>query len=760
MVMKNNIYDYNLNKFRPIPVTVFMFAFLGSVVFCAGHAGAVNIELRNSAAEFNAPAEREKSWFELGRPRLGLAALDKETVPVPWQPVTYSVAEQTATMWNRTYSFAGTTFLSAVNCSDVNLLALPMALNIKVGGVSGGMAFTKPIMDVEKTGKGRLVLRRTGSFSQVRAELTYTIEYDGLIWCELKLTAPEGKQHIEHLQLVITFDREVSRLTHYVGAPATYTTQDYPENSYSKELAAVPGNCHMSGLKTMLWIGSTINGLLWCIESDQFWWPKDRKDRLRLDRQEDGTLRFTVNMVTNVLPRNAPRTLTYSFGLMGTPVKPRPEGWRAWTHSTQWDSCIGDKRGTNLIYWPDEYRSMAMDHDPTRYINVAYEKKKIARDVLAGCFVIPYWSALNICKTSVEKNSANSIRTTPKINPEAEQMIQEWGVIPNNSFSTSQPLYYRLSAETGWTDYLVWCVEGFAEKMGHADGIYLDEVQPVPNTNTKSSGGYDDLDGKRRPTFGFFGIRNMIKRISYNIYQRNNHRPRIIAHCSATQTVNSLSGCDIFLIGEQYNINYFASNPDLKPPKNNSDEQKYYYSYALPMDRMQAECFGRQWGEVIVWLPQLKGQPSAITENPITTRDMLSRVMQGDVLVWPLWCDSNEVYKTWRFRREFDIGNSNVEFVPYWENTAIKVKPVERDGNLQKDSGVVVGYYKNKVRDTYLVLVSNINRHTSKVEINFGMLPVKSIRDAETKVGLVPNDAGSLVLNLKRNDYRVLRINY
>ncbi len=699
----------------------------------------------------------DKSWFQLGCPRLGLGALDKETVPIPWEAVSYLKPLQTVKVWNRQYCFAGDMFLSAINCGEVNLFAAPAELNIKVKGTNGRLVFTEPEIIEGKTGKGRLVLRRTGSFLSVAAELIYTIEYDGLIWCELKLLSSDESRHIEQLQLVITLKKDTAVLTHYVGAPTTYTSQNLPDESYSKALSSSSGNCYKSGLKTMLWVGNTTHGLLWCIESDQNWWPKGRKDCLRLDRQADGTLCFVVDMVNSTLPASTPNKIVYAFGLMATPVKLMPDGWRAWTQSTQWDSCVGNKRGINLFYWPDEYRFMYLDQDPSRYINLDYERKKVTKDVNEGRFIIPYWSLLNFYTRSIESDSKNKNRTVVKVNPDGERMMQEWSVTPNNPSKKATSSYYRLSANMGWSDYLVWCVEGFAQKMGHADGIYLDEVQPVPNTRAESLGGYDDFDGVRRPTFEFFGTRNFLKRVAYNTYNRNKQRPRIIAHCSATHTLNSLSACDMFLIGEQYNINYLKGYPDLKPPCNKPEEQLYYYSYALPMDRVRTECFGRQWGEVMVWLPQFKGQSQDIMDNHISTRDMLSRVMQGDMLIWPLWCNGDEVHKTWKFRQEFDVGNNNVEFVPYWENNVIIVKTVNGSDKIGE---VVIGYYRNSAKDTYLAIVSNLNRYPCKVEVDLRAMSVRSIKDAETQKNIVMNNSGKILLNLKRNDYKALRINY
>ncbi len=134
-------------------------------------------------------------------------------------------------------------------------------------------------------------------------------------------------------------------------------------------------------------------------------------------------------------------------------------------------------------------------------------------------------------------------------------------------------------------------------------------------------------------------------------------------------------------------------------------------------------------------------------KHPTPARDLLSRIMQADMLVWPLFCDSREVYKTWKFRREFGIAKSNVSFIPYWENKNI----------TSNTKDVVVGYYKNG--EKYLVLVSNLNRSAKTVELTFKGIKLKSVKNAETNKNISQNGS-TLKLNILRNDYIALRINY
>jgi len=373
---------------------------------------------------------------------------------------------------------------------------------------------------------------------------------------------------------------------------------------------------------------------------------------------------------------------------------------------------------------------MSLDPEPYRAIKVPYSQAKVKRDSGEKRKIIPYWTRLHYASKYKEQ-----------IISEAFKVQNEWATIPNRPGGGTHQMY-RASCNSEWTDYLVWCVQEWGKLMGHIDGVYIDETQPIPNTKAASGGGYDDLKGVRRPTFEVFGSRNFIKRVTYNIWKSNNEFPSSVAHCSATHTMPSLSMYKMMLIGEQYYSGYFTNNPEFLPPQGDETERLYYYSYALPMDRLRAECYWKQWGAMMVFLPCLKNQRD-IWKIPTVTRDLLSRIMQADMLVWPLFCDSREVYKTWKFRREFGITDSGVSFVPYWENKKI----------TSNTKDVVVGYYKNG--DKYLVIVSNLNRTAKTVELNFNGIKVKSVKNAETN-----ENVNKQKIAILRNDYIALRVNY
>ena len=305
-------------------------------------------------------------------------------------------------------------------------------------------------------------------------------------------------------------------------------------------------------------------------------------------------------MISEPPPAHAPQEMEIAFGIMATPVKPLPTGWRAHTFSAQYDSYEGTARGSHLIYWPDEWRSMRLDPDPTRAQHVERNRAKVARDHAASRRIIPYWTRLHYTATDGDA-----------INPDAQPMRGRWATAPNRP-GGGQHQMYRAACTSGWADYLVWCAIEWGKTMGHIDGVYMDETQPIPNTRAESGGGYTDLQGTRRPTFEVFGSRDLIKRITWAIQEQSGAPPTSVAHASATHVMPTLSPYTYLLIGEQYFSGYFKGrNPEFLPP--DDAERLYYYSYALPMDRMRAECVGAQWGAVMVWLPCLKDQKDIMT---------------------------------------------------------------------------------------------------------------------------------------------------
>lgn len=667
-------------------------------------------------------------WWKSGMPRLGLEALSPNWVPKPFTPV--EVAMDRIRVWGRVYQLSGEDLVHQITSAGKDLLSAPITLTSGAGKALNTAAFG-PVEVVEQ-GKGRVILKRSGKVGNRQARVRYTIEYDGMLWIDMELEDADASP----LALKIPMASEAVEYLNYVGAPHRYESQNLARNSNSARLPE-NGQTVQLPFKTHVWLGNSERGLQWFTESDRGWWPVDRKDCIEVSRNKQGAAELVLKLREGgaTAGQESSQPLRLSFGLMATPVKAMPEGWRGWTLSAQHGSPKNlERRGSHVIYWPDEWRSMSIDPEPHRAVpeKVAATQEKIRADKAAGRNILPYWSRIHL---PVSQDNA--------VNPDAREMVKRWGTTPNRVSGAKLDLR-RVSMASAWTDYLVWCFEQWGEKFGNADGIYLDETQPIPNLNTESSGGYEDESGKRRPTFELFGSREYMKRIGYLVENRTGQVAQSVIHNSSTYCMPYMSEYAIFLSGEQMNSGYFTlDRPEILPPE--EDRAKgYYYTYVLPLDRLIAEGYWQQWGVPIAWLPQLKNQKD-IANSPVAARDLLSLLAQVDALIWPLFINQDEVREMLRIRKEFGIEAPEVEFIPFWRNDEI----------LSADDQVKVSYYKKG--ETRLVLVSNLNRRDVSVQLRLNNTANLSITNAASGERMEAQDS-TLTVALPRNDYRAFII--
>lgn len=648
-------------------------------------------------------------WFQ-DRPRLGLEALEAERVPEPWTPVRF--VEGRGQVWGREYDFSGSGLVDAVSAGGRQLLRGAVRLEYAAGTESGQMDLAPA--RVVQAAPGRVGFVRSGAMARLEGRL----EYDGFLWCTLTVPVPPG---LRRLQLVVPMSDEAEAV-HYVDAVAD-TRRIRPITYCTRQLDAGPGELFRAEYATHLWLGSTRAGLQFCSESEENCHPYGRDDLFRIIRTAAG-VDLVITLVDAPLPAAAPAELVYRFGLMATPVKPLPAGWRADMLSSQYETLTGEARGSTLVYWP-EWAAITLDPEPTRAREPERLRRLIEADRAAGRRIVPYWDRRHL---PISQNGV--------VNPDALAVYEAWSPQPQRP--RSGRFDWMRAEGSGFYDYLVWGVDRWNTHLGVMDGVYMDEMILDPNINPAQQAGFTDFAGERRPTYPLLGDRDLYKRIQHVVRVRNGGRPSwSIAHMSGTHMLPLLSHFTVFLTAEHLYSGYFHSQPERLPPES---DRLYYYSYALPMELVKYELFHRQWGAVMAFLPCLKNQRE-IMELPVPTRDMLSRTLHADVIYWPLWCNREEIYKVQRFRRDFDIGAAMVEFTPYWENETV----------LSDDPEIPFSYYRNG--DDYLLIVSNLHRREARVTLRFREFTPVAVRDAASGEPVAPDG-----LRLPRNDYVALRL--
>ena len=656
---------------------------------------------------------------------LGIEALDKDYVVSPWTPV--QKENKIFSVWNRQYDFSGRDLLSQVTGGGEKIFDGGLNFFAVKDGITEKLQWADEIgMTVDGAGR-KSFSRKLLSPEYLSGKVVARIEYDGDVRFDMQLA---GIDKAENFYMEMAMDGRFSETIHYSATNRkTMRSVVSPDISYSNTLPSGEGVVYKNDFLTHVWLGNSRGGAQIYHDSDISFYPKDRKDCFQVVRDKDGKAVLRVLYATEKTPAKDGK-LDLSFGLIATPVRPMPENWRAWNFSAQYDSFKGNRRGTHLIYWPDYWgERITLDPDPERATKKEQNAKCIERDHAENRKVIPYWNHRHI-----------GVMYKNRRNPDEEFIRNNWGTTPQRP-SNGWRDYLRVSTATGFTDYLARCVYEYKNAMGQIDGVYIDEMEPIANSDPKTNGGYDDYDGSRRYTYQVFADRDFYKRLDAVVRMQNGGvMPMNVAHCSGTHMMASLSHFPIFLTAEHLYSGYFPDNKELIPPES---DRLYYYSYALPMDRVKSEFYYRPWGSVMVFLPCLKNQRD-IMKKVEPTRDLLSRIMHADVLFWPLWCNSQEIYKVEDFRRKWDIGSKAVKFIPYWENREVT--------SATPDS--CISYYdKNGEK---LAIVSNLARVAQEMVVD---LPAgtREVINAETDEKL-PVSGNQVKIQMKRNDYCALII--
>ncbi len=662
--------------------------------------------------------------------RLGLEALEADWVPSPFSPVERKGA--LFRVWNREYDFGGNELLKGVTCGGKQMLKAPLALVGKHEGKQFSLQFS-PVKDLTIDAKGRKAFVRTIiAPAFVKGQVTTTIEYDGAVSFDFK--GLKGLEKTEFLSLLTQTEKAFAESAHYTGTTGrSLRTIVGPDVSYTHLLSQdKTGDLIVRPFCTHVWLGGTNGGIMLFHDDDKAFWPKDRQDSFVWERTANGeAARLNARYVLPGTKVPEGGLAEFNIGLIATPVRPLPKGWRAWTISAQYDRLQGEARGNLLVYWPDGWKSqVSLDPDPERAGEKVHATEVRNADHAAGRKVLPYWNHRNV---GVRRENVSS--------PDAEYLRANFGPNPSRPDAGGPRAYVRVNSNTGYTDYLMRCIAAWGRVFGSLDGTYIDEMENVCNDNAKQGCGYTTPDGERRLTYSIYSDRDMYKRMDAVVrMQTGGTTPYSMSHCSGMLMMELLSHFQVMLTGEHQFSGYFPHRKDLLPPEN---DRLYYYSYSLPMDRVRTEFYHKPWGIVMAYLPCLKNQRD-IMELKEPTRDLLSRLMHVDILWWPLWCNAQEIYKVQKWRKEFDIGNDAVEFVPYWENKEI----------TSTTPDACISYYSKN--GEYLVIVSNLARSQSSVKVR---LPkgAKAVQNAETKEAVAIAN-GEVTLTIPRNDFCPLRI--
>ncbi|NPV47029.1 MAG: hypothetical protein HPY69_08715 [Armatimonadetes bacterium] len=238
-----------------------------------------------------------------------------DAVPAPWTPL--QVQGDSVKPWGRSYRFAGSPLPTEVITRDASVLAGPVQLTGRVNGRL--LAWRGSPVRFTSRRPAAVVLTGTQTSDALELAGTTTIEYDGMIRCDLELSPTSGAATVQELTLEIPLKAQHARyLYHFPGAWGSVANS-----------AFLPPEGWTHGFKPFIWLGDEDRGFSWFCESDQNWFPLDTKDMLRIERRGEVVV-LKCRLIRDEQRLGEP--LRYTFGFEATPCK-QPE-------KTVWDYRI------------------------------------------------------------------------------------------------------------------------------------------------------------------------------------------------------------------------------------------------------------------------------------------------------------------------------------------------------------------------------------------------------------------------------------
>jgi len=244
---------------------------------------------------------------------------------------------------------------------------------------------------------------------------------------------------------------------------------------------------------------------------------------------------------------------------------------------------------------------------------------------------------------------------------------------------------YGVCYNSPWADFLADGIEKVLKKYD-IDGVYLDgTVEPMGCDNRLHGCGYYDEKGNLHPTYPFFAVRDLMKRIYTICYKHRPNEPFVNVHNSTYFGPPTLAFATSYWDGEQF----AGAKRDNKHPLE-----------LLPLDSFRCEFMGHNIGVPADFL--------VYEGNPFTYQEGLAIALIHDVFPRPPGFGSEGfelASKIWKAFEKF--GATESEWIPYWKED----RPVKTNNN-----DIYASTYLKKGKGA-LIVVSNLGRKTLQAEL-------------------------------------------
>ncbi len=393
------------------------------------------------------------------------------------------------------------------------------------------------------------------------------------------------------------------------------------------------------------------------------------------------------------------------FGLIASPIKPLPSGWRnTCLHFTP----IANSK-INFFYGPGHGGCPIDPHDT----------KKLAQAM--GVYregENPDQTLINLPKNSINWSNPDVLKNAEKIlGKNGVEFIKNWERAKNNqdpykvkrcyffnasmyfegykskAFSTFFPAewtlvpqsWFHLTPVESYRDFFAFHMEIWFRHW-FIEGFYFDEVYHGPDYNVFNGNGKIMEDGTIRPSIPLMHQREFMKRMR-QLFIDHNREPFIWVHTTNYMAPYAISPADIAMFGED------------KTPIPGND-------IIDTIPNLLLRSFGRsqKFGFIPVWMNQT-GRGSGIPWS-FYNRQAVGWFWMHDVV--PEVHTSVRGYHLIVLRQKWGIDKDDVIFIPYWDNSQyVKVD----------DEKFIVSLWK-QANGKIMLQIMNLNKDENRKEVN------------------------------------------
>ncbi len=482
----------------------------------------------------------------------------------------------------------------------------------------------------------------TGTLTGTGLSVTNEVSarYDGTLWTELGIVANRNTE-LSALRIEVPLRPEVAQYLAW-WAPRWVDARRWGYGAMPEG----EGSVWSREFLPSLWIGNADRGMGWFAESDEGWDAAD-EGAITIERRPDETV-LCMNVIRE--PRTLTEPLKVQFGLQATPVRALADDWRSyqWVPSTDISRFL-----LGLAKRPFEEREIAEDESPRGKVCYLYTHHKyftntlprdpaefremIARAKDYGLFTIPYTEA----------------RLLPEDRGDFILHDEEMPTIPWVRASGYGPhVAVGCCMKGPFSDWLVWYCSHMIDAYG-TNGVYFDELQPMPCMNEAHGCGYVGADGQRHVTYPMRDFLETMRRVR-TVFEETGEPYWITYHISAGRTAPMPTFGDDLLMAEERNP-VVGKNPD-------------YTQNTTPAEWL-ASFSPESWGIPPVVIPQFKMNAEWM-KDPALAQTLMAAVVPHDLMVWPVFSDTDTIMGLRTRLMEFGIGEPDTRFVGHWEADA------------------------------------------------------------------------------------------